>query len=319
MLGYSGSRGSDTYTLDRVRKIRRLDSSTQVMRDQKPLDLFTESRVEEDASTPLPSNSVQSYPADPSEPSFLTLAGELRNEVYRYLFPHGRRITFKLDPSLDMSGFPFLRTCKQIHEEAASFFYSSNRFFVEIGWVIKLGGPDNKIDGTGTSKKRQRQDYAYGIMTSTHARRLQYPHSPHDSGYTHMIWPPQRYHRYLKCIETAMWIEYKYTGSSISFLEKETTKEIRYHLRDGFAQGIQRLQEVFSEIPMPPAQDLKLKYEWWEPAGRPLWQPTHHFFLWVNLCDDPQLGEVDASSLLSSRWEKEHGYVETVFNGRRKI
>ena len=68
--------------------------------------------------------------ADHQGSPFLTLPGELRNRIYRFILvqPPGERVQLRV-PS-DFTGPGLLTTCKQIRVEAQQIYYSENTFMV---------------------------------------------------------------------------------------------------------------------------------------------------------------------------------------------
>jgi hypothetical protein len=78
-----------------------------------------------------------SEPADPTAPSLLTLPAEMRNSIYEALFVHHKPIVAVCEwDDLDSQsrsyslGLPLLSTCRQVHQEASTYFYSRNKFIV---------------------------------------------------------------------------------------------------------------------------------------------------------------------------------------------
>jgi hypothetical protein len=107
-------------------------------------------------STPIDGDS---RPANPSRLSFLSLPGELRNEVYDLLLTHPTPIRVvgsegyilqpcHGQPHLDSNttNSPFVRlflTCRQVHQEAASRFFKNNT--IAIATVPRLHDPAGKF------------------------------------------------------------------------------------------------------------------------------------------------------------------------------
>ncbi|KAF2736160.1 hypothetical protein EJ04DRAFT_575624 [Polyplosphaeria fusca] len=85
---------------------------------------------------PKPNKAAQkilnSQSADNSRAGFLDLPAELRNVVYRdlFVFPGYVRLLY-LSPT-KVSALALLRTCKQVHHEAASVLYGTNSFYCSL-------------------------------------------------------------------------------------------------------------------------------------------------------------------------------------------
>jgi len=87
------------------------------------------SKITESAARP------SSRPADPNRPSFLDLAGELRNGVYEALFKVEGEITVTCRGrpnsfSSIVVGIALLATCRQIYSEAVGVLYTQNTFLI---------------------------------------------------------------------------------------------------------------------------------------------------------------------------------------------
>ena len=90
-----------------------------------------------------PSSAISS-PADLSKCSLLTLPGELRNRIYDFLFQTDERKhlamllectknnTYRYAMRLSVPGICVLRTCKQIHSEAAARLYCTTKFIASL-------------------------------------------------------------------------------------------------------------------------------------------------------------------------------------------
>ncbi|KAF2239453.1 hypothetical protein EV356DRAFT_513772 [Viridothelium virens] len=74
--------------------------------------------------------SPRSSSYDATKIGFLTLASELRNQVYHLVFESEKPLCFAY-PSNFCRSSQLLRTCSQIHSEARPFLYSGNKFIVE--------------------------------------------------------------------------------------------------------------------------------------------------------------------------------------------
>ncbi|OCK80202.1 hypothetical protein K432DRAFT_404911 [Lepidopterella palustris CBS 459.81] len=84
-----------------------------------------------------------SFRANQDKVSFLDLPPELRNNIYcrLFVFEHIWYSSY-IRSNTEVRGIQLLRTCKQIHEEAASVFYAANAFYLQtsrhLGWVDLL-------------------------------------------------------------------------------------------------------------------------------------------------------------------------------------
>ena len=65
---------------------------------------------------------------DPWKHSLLNIPPELRNQIYTYLFDSRDCIVLSPLTHTNIPGLVLLRTCKQLHDETASFFYTVNSF-----------------------------------------------------------------------------------------------------------------------------------------------------------------------------------------------
>lgn len=72
----------------------------------------------------------QSKPASGDKAGFLSLAPELRNQVYRLAFVTKEKLNFGMPRNFARSS-ALLRTCRQVHEEARSILYSENTFLFQ--------------------------------------------------------------------------------------------------------------------------------------------------------------------------------------------
>jgi len=80
------------------------------------------------APQPATKRARTTAPAPAKRAGFLDLPAELRNEIYREVFVADSRLDFAKPTQLSR-GAAFLRTCRQVHEEARSILYSENEFF----------------------------------------------------------------------------------------------------------------------------------------------------------------------------------------------
>ncbi|KAF2724013.1 hypothetical protein K431DRAFT_282278 [Polychaeton citri CBS 116435] len=77
---------------------------------------------------PALDTSARSGPSTKTCAGFLDLPAELRNDIYRQVFVSNKEFDFA-QPTNFTRGAAFLRTCRQVHEEARSILYSENSFF----------------------------------------------------------------------------------------------------------------------------------------------------------------------------------------------
>ena len=73
---------------------------------------------------------TQSSPLRPDVAGFLSLPPELRNQIYRLLFISTDKLDFGHPRNFSRSSH-FLRSCKQVHEEARSILYAENTFYFQ--------------------------------------------------------------------------------------------------------------------------------------------------------------------------------------------
>ncbi|KAF2275584.1 uncharacterized protein EI97DRAFT_467757 [Westerdykella ornata] len=87
----------------------------------------------------IPHQAPKSHAADPSKASFLDLPPELRNRIYAQLFIlPDNYIRLTRENRTNVPSLTLLRTCKQIHDEAASVFYAGNSFYVAVERFLVL-------------------------------------------------------------------------------------------------------------------------------------------------------------------------------------
>ena len=81
---------------------------------------------------------AKSYAADKSKASFLDLPAELRNNIYSRVLICETYVRLMPNKPTKVPALILLRTCKQIHDEAASIFYAANSFYCNIEKEIRL-------------------------------------------------------------------------------------------------------------------------------------------------------------------------------------
>jgi hypothetical protein len=87
------------------------------------------------ASTQQPRTISKSLPVNPLQHSLVNIAPELRNNIYAQLLLIGGPVILAPQKRIIAPGLVLPRKCKQIHDEAASFFYEANSFQC---YILKL-------------------------------------------------------------------------------------------------------------------------------------------------------------------------------------
>lgn len=78
----------------------------------------------------------ESHAMDKSKTSFLDLPAEIRNNIYSRVLVCQGYVRLTRHKSTKVPALVLLRTCKQVHEEAASFFYAANSFYCQANRTV---------------------------------------------------------------------------------------------------------------------------------------------------------------------------------------
>jgi hypothetical protein len=89
-------------------------------------------------STRQPRTVLKSFAVDYQKHSLVNIAPELRNRIYAELLIIEGPVMLAPRKRSTVPGLALLRTCKQIYDEAASFFYATNSFQCYVHKVIPV-------------------------------------------------------------------------------------------------------------------------------------------------------------------------------------